>query len=196
MSNKYNVTQKIIPGAYPQVHLSTSVTKITDDKEKNDTIYVQRELADWASFTPESVAPTIVYTLGLVKTIENNVWEESLETIEGELWGFIRVVSKEFLNTVCQLSFAVCKDPLEARNIRDSLAKINDVDIGAYWTFKYGDGIKKPILNMLNHSYMISINRNIKMNVSYEEIPEYNGYTCEIVEVVKKENDSNEKESV
>ena len=182
----YNVSQKIIPSTYPQVHLFTSVTKIIDDEKQDNAIYVKRELADWASFTPESVAPTIAYTLGLVKTIENNVWEESLETVEGELWSFIRVISKEESNSICELSFAVCKDPLEARNIRNKLTKLNNVDIGAYWSFKYGDGIKKPILDMLNHSYIVSISHNNKVNVSYKDISEYDNYICEIAKAIKK----------
>lgn len=204
MTTYYEVEQKIIPFAYPQVHLFTSATMVYDGEKSEDTIYLKRDIADWASITPESIGPTIAYTLGLCKTIENNAWDgEDSDTIDGELWAYIRFVDKQGDTNVGLyfLEFALCKDPMDARRIRDEIeAELSTHGIkSTLWVFKYGDGLKKPILDMLydKHGYYIDISDKITNTVSFEEFPECDIYTCVVSDMLKNEEDSsNETEEV
>ena len=125
MATHYEVKQKIIPFAYPQVHLLSSVTIITDgNKNDEETVHVKRDIADWASITPESIGPTIAYAIGLCKTIENNAWnEEDPDTVDGELWAYITPdanLQGADMN-IYHLEFALCKDSMEVRKIRDTM---------------------------------------------------------------------------
>ena len=193
MATHYEVKQKIIPFAYPQVHLLSSVTIITDGNENDEeTVHVKRDIADWASITPESIGPTIAYAIGLCKTIENNAWDgEDNDTVEGELWAYITPdanLQGADMN-IYHLEFALCKDSMEVRKIRDTMEeKIQSTGIKKnIWVFKYGDGLKKPILDMLydKRHYIINIKDKITNTVSYEEFPEHDIYDCIITEAVK-----------
>ena len=193
MATHYEVKQKIIPFAYPQVHLLSSVTIITDgNKNDEETVHVKRDIADWASITPESIGPTIAYAIGLCKTIENNAWnEEDPDTVDGELWAYITPdanLQGADMN-IYHLEFALCKDSMEVRKIRDTMEeKIQSTGIKKnIWVFKYGDGLKKPILDMLydKRHYIINIKDKITNTVSYEEFPEHDIYDCIITEDVK-----------
>lgn len=206
MTTYYEVTQKIIPFAYPQVHLFTSATMICNGEESEDTVHIRRDVADWASITPESIGPTIAYTLGLCKTIENDAWDgEDDDTVEGELWAYIRLVDKLEDSDVglYHLQFALCKDPMDARRIRDEMEgefQANEIK-KTIWVFKYGDGLKKPVLDMLydKKHYLININDKITNTVSYEEFPEYDVYECAVTEAIKndiKEGSNNETEEI
>lgn len=207
MATHYEVKQKIIPFAYPQVHLLSSVTIITDgNKNDEETVHVKRDIADWASITPESIGPTIAYAIGLCKTIENNAWDgEDSDTVEGELWAYIRLVDKlEDSNIgLYHLQFALCKDPMDARRIRDEMEEefqANGIK-KTIWVFKYGDGLKKPVLDMLydKKHYLININDKIINTVSYEEFPECDVYECAVTEAMKndiKDGSNNETEEI
>lgn len=187
--NHYKIQQKILPSAYPSINLYSNISKLDANNKVINTLYIKRTIAEWASFSRNAVSPMIVYLSGLMELIANHAIgkkDNNDDSITGTLYGLITRATIDDSEAYL-LRFILCNSNEELEEIKKEIYAENE----NIWQFTYGEGLNKPVLDMLyiKRTYAALVVPNVSHVIMTIPQDEFDEYLCSIQEVIEKERE-------